>query len=46
VLFGSDFPHAEGMSAPIEFATRLDHLPGDQVRDIMRENTRRLVGLA
>ncbi len=46
VLFGSDFPHAEGMSTPLEFTRHLDHLSADQVRDIMRENARGLVGLA
>jgi len=45
VLFGSDFPHPEGMAEPIEFAARLEGLDATAVRSIMRDNTGRLLGL-
>jgi predicted TIM-barrel fold metal-dependent hydrolase len=51
VLFGSDFPHAEGMSAEAdyhekagEFAARLGH-SDDGIRRVMRENGMRLLGI-
>ena len=43
VLFGSDFPHPEGVAEPADFAAGLAGLADDEVRLIMRENTRRLV---
>jgi predicted TIM-barrel fold metal-dependent hydrolase len=52
VLFGSDFPHAEGMSGVEdyqertgEFAAKLDHGP-DVTRDVLRDNGMRLLGLS
>ncbi|SPM37785.1 amidohydrolase [Mycobacterium rhizamassiliense] len=43
VLFGSDFPHPEGLAAPTHFADALGHLPvGDQAK-IMGGNLSRLV---
>jgi predicted TIM-barrel fold metal-dependent hydrolase len=51
VLFGSDFPHAEGMSAEndyqekaAEFATKMRHSEEDTHR-VMRDNGMRLLGL-
>jgi len=51
VLFGSDFPHAEGMSGVEdyreragEFVARIDR-PDDVVRGVMRDNGRRALGL-
>jgi predicted TIM-barrel fold metal-dependent hydrolase len=44
VLFGSDFPHAEGMAEPAEFADHLVGLDDGSIRRIMRENTRELLG--
>jgi predicted TIM-barrel fold metal-dependent hydrolase len=43
VLFGSDFPHAEGLADPKSFAAALPNLPYDDVRKVMRENARSLV---
>ena len=43
VLFGSDFPHPEGLAEPREFARILEGLPAPALRDVMRENARRLV---
>jgi predicted TIM-barrel fold metal-dependent hydrolase len=46
VVFGSDFPHPEGLPEPGDFGERLAReLPVDQVRAIMRDNGRRLAGL-
>jgi len=43
VLFGSDFPHAEGLAEPTDFVHDLAGFAPDEVRVIMRENTLRLV---
>ena len=43
VVFGSDFPHAEGLAEPREFADGLAGLPDEAIRQIMRENARRLL---
>ena len=47
VVFGSDFPHPECIPAPDEF---IDNLKGkmsaDNLRLVMRENARHLVGLS
>jgi predicted TIM-barrel fold metal-dependent hydrolase len=43
VLFGSDYPHCEGLAEPREFAEALEGLPDDALRRIMGENTRELV---
>jgi len=43
VLMGSDWPHAEGIAEPIRFVDDLADFSADEVRLIMRDNTRRLV---
>jgi predicted TIM-barrel fold metal-dependent hydrolase len=43
VVFGSDFPHAEGLAEPCQFLDSLPGVPADQVRMIMRDNALRLV---
>lgn len=45
VLGGSDYPHAEGVNEPLEFTEAIEDLPADQVRLIMRDNARRVLGL-
>jgi predicted TIM-barrel fold metal-dependent hydrolase len=45
VLFGSDWPHPEGVAAPLDFLEEVETLPDDQIRRIMRENTAGLLGL-
>jgi predicted TIM-barrel fold metal-dependent hydrolase len=45
VLFGSDYPHPEGVSDPIDWLTKLDGLGDSEVRMIMRDNAARLLGL-
>ncbi len=43
VLFGSDFPHPEGMADPISFVDELSSLPHDVVAKIMGGNLDRLM---
>ena len=43
VVFGSDFPHAEGLAEPAAFVKELDGLGDEDVRKIMRDNARGLV---
>jgi predicted TIM-barrel fold metal-dependent hydrolase len=45
VVFGSDFPHAEGLERPLDFSDALAGLADHDVRRIMRDNARALVGL-
>jgi predicted TIM-barrel fold metal-dependent hydrolase len=44
VIFGSDYPHPEGMSDPITFVDDLDGLPDDTVRKVMGGNLNSLLG--
>lgn len=43
VLFGSDFPHAEGLAEPRDFVESIDRLSDADVRRVMRENLRELL---
>jgi len=45
VLFGSDYPHPEGMADPITFVDDLEGIPEDDVAKIMGGNLTRLMGL-
>jgi predicted TIM-barrel fold metal-dependent hydrolase len=45
VVFGSDYPHPEGLDDPVEFAHGCEKLTAAETRMIMRDNQRRLVGL-
>jgi predicted TIM-barrel fold metal-dependent hydrolase len=45
VLFGSDFPHPEGLADPVSYAQELKGLPDETVRKIMGGNLARLVGV-
>ena len=45
VVFGSDWPHAEGLGTPLDFAQKLDGLEGPTRDRIMRDNVAALVGL-
>jgi predicted TIM-barrel fold metal-dependent hydrolase len=38
VIFGSDFPHAEGLADPRDFVNDLPGFTADEVRLVMREN--------
>jgi predicted TIM-barrel fold metal-dependent hydrolase len=46
VLFGSDFPHPEGLADPVSFIDEISDLPEHQVAEIMGGNLTRLLGLA
>ncbi|NQZ98613.1 MAG: amidohydrolase family protein [Myxococcales bacterium] len=43
VLFGSDFPHAEGLAEPRGFEAELEGLSSNEIRSIMGGNCSRLV---
>jgi predicted TIM-barrel fold metal-dependent hydrolase len=43
ILFGSDYPHAEGFAEPRQFMALLEGLPADAQRRIMRDNARELM---
>jgi len=45
VLFGSDFPHPEGLGEPLEFRRQLAGLDGVDVRKIMSQNLQDLLRL-
>jgi predicted TIM-barrel fold metal-dependent hydrolase len=45
VLFGSDYPHPEGLAEPADFVDGLAGLDDADIRLIMRDNTRALLGL-
>jgi len=44
ILFGSDWPHGEGLSEPTDFAKELSGFSEVDVRKIMRENCLELLG--
>jgi len=47
IVFGSDFPHAEGLAFPSEYVSaQLGGLAQDQVLAIMRDNLARFLGIA
>ncbi len=46
VLFGSDYPHPEGLADPVSYADELKSLDEDSVRKIMGGNLSRLMNMA
>ncbi|MFZ9232336.1 MAG: amidohydrolase family protein, partial [Ilumatobacteraceae bacterium] len=46
LLFGSDYPHAEGLAVPTRFIDDIANFSPDSVRRIMRDNARVFLGLA
>ena len=44
ILFGSDWPHGEGLAEPTDFAKELHGFDEAEVRKIMRENALDLLG--
>ena len=46
IIFGSDYPHAEGLEVPSSFVDDLAGFSATEVRRVMRDNGRELVGLA
>jgi len=45
VIFGSDFPHIEGLADPISYYDQISGLPDDDVRKIMGGNMMGLLGI-
>ena len=45
VIFGSDFPHVEGLADPLSYVNELQGLPDDDLRKIMGGNMMALLGL-
>ena len=45
VLYGSDYPHPEGLAQPMHYADALQHLPIDDQAKIMGGNLARLVSV-
>jgi predicted TIM-barrel fold metal-dependent hydrolase len=43
VLFGSDYPHVEGLADPASFSDEIKTLDDDAIRKIMYANARQLV---
>ena len=43
VLFGSDFPHAEGLANPVDFVDSIRDRSDEEIRLVMRENARRVI---
>ena len=46
MLFGSDYPHPEGMSDPISFVDDLDGLSHEDTAKVMGGNLSRLMNVA
>jgi predicted TIM-barrel fold metal-dependent hydrolase len=46
VVFGSDYPHPEGLAEPVDFLDGIETLGDDVIRGIMRDNALGLVGRA
>jgi predicted TIM-barrel fold metal-dependent hydrolase len=42
VLFGSDFPHPEGLARPVEFVRLVENRSDEEIRLVMRDNAERL----
>jgi len=45
LIFGSDFPHIEGLADPVAWADELTGLPEDEIRKIMGGNMIELLGV-
>jgi predicted TIM-barrel fold metal-dependent hydrolase len=45
VLFGSDYPHPEGVAQPVQFLEKVRGLSGADYRRVARSNTATLLGL-
>jgi predicted TIM-barrel fold metal-dependent hydrolase len=46
VIFGSDWPHPEGLADPISYVDELKGMPDDDVRKVMGGNLARLLHVA
>jgi predicted TIM-barrel fold metal-dependent hydrolase len=43
VVFGSDWPHAEGLVEPLDYVSEIEGLADDVIQKVMRDNARTLV---
>jgi len=43
VIFGSDWPHIEGMPQPLDYVSQFDLFDEDTTRRVLRENTAELL---
>jgi predicted TIM-barrel fold metal-dependent hydrolase len=46
ILFGSDWPHGEGLAEPMDFVKELDGFSAGEVQRIMRQNCLDLLGMS
>jgi predicted TIM-barrel fold metal-dependent hydrolase len=46
ILFGSDWPHGEGLEQPLDFLKELDGFEDKAIRRVMRDNALELLGTA
>lgn len=46
LLFGSDFPHTEGLPDPVAFTADIPGFDADETRAIMHDNVREFLGLS
>ena len=46
VLFGSDFPHMEGLEYPAQIFDEIGHMSVDDQRRIVHDNAAELTGVA
>ena len=46
ILFGSDWPHGEGLAQPLDFEQELEGFTDAEIRKIMRDNCLELLGTA
>ena len=45
VMFGSDYPHPEGLAEPADFIKELENLPADTTTRVMGANLKDLIGI-
>jgi predicted TIM-barrel fold metal-dependent hydrolase len=45
VMFGSDYPHPEGLAEPVDFVKELSGLPADTTARVMGGNLKELIGI-
>jgi predicted TIM-barrel fold metal-dependent hydrolase len=45
ILFGSDWPHGEGLESPISFTAELTGFSDSYIRKVMRDNAVDLLGV-
>ena len=46
VIFGSDFPHVEGLADPVSYYDELRGIPEDDIKKVMGGNMMKLMGVA